>query len=136
MDIIQKKRSEYKPVHILVVDDNVILLRTVKEMLSEKYSVAIAASANQAFDSISARLPDVILLDYEMPFVDGEELFLSFKKRNDTCLTPVIFFTGSADREVVTKLLALKPAGYILKPPNKQKLIDAIEKTLNNHFKI
>ncbi len=131
MESYAQSRNAYKPVHVLVVDDNNILLRTVKEMLDERYNVSIAISAKQAFESIQRRLPNIILLDYEMPYVDGEEVFLQLKANADTKNIPVIFFTGSADRDVVTKLVNLKPAGYVLKPPNKQRLIELIEKTLS-----
>ena len=114
--------------HILVVDDNVMLLRTVKDMLSENYSVSIAASSYQAFESIKLKQPDLILLDYEMPEVDGAETMKKLHDHEDTKDIPVIFFTGSAKRETVTMLIKLNPAGYILKPPNKQNLIDQIEK--------
>ncbi len=125
---IQRKAA--KQFSILVIDDNNILLRTVKEMLDEKFNVSIAISSTQAFESIQRRLPNLILLDYEMPYVDGEEVLLQLRQRNDTKDIPVIFLTGSADKDVVTKLVNMRPAGYILKPPNKQKLIDLIEKTL------
>ena len=128
METSQRKIS--KQFTVLVIDDNNILLRTVKEMLDEKFNVSIAISSTQAFESIQRRLPNLILLDYEMPYVDGEEVLLQLRQRNDTKDIPVIFLTGSADRDIVTKLVNMKPAGYILKPPNKQKLIDLIEKTL------
>lgn len=129
MEINEQKKVS-KQFSILVIDDNNILLRTVKEMLDEKFNVSIAISSTQAFESIQRRLPNLILLDYEMPYVDGEEVLLQLRQRNDTKDIPVIFLTGSADRDVVTKLVNMKPAGYVLKPPNKQKLIDLIEKTL------
>lgn len=124
-------KNSYRKHHILIIDDNVILLRTVKEMLDDKYTVSIATTAKQAFDSISSRLPDLILLDYEMPYINGEEMLIRFKSRNDTMGVPVIYLTGSADRDVVTKLISLKPAGYMLKPPNKQKLVELIDRILN-----
>lgn len=128
METSQRKIS--KQFTVLVIDDNNILLRTVKEMLDEKFNVSIAISSTQAFESIQRRLPNLILLDYEMPYVDGEEVLLQLRQRNDTKDIPVIFLTGSADKDIVTKLVSMKPAGYVLKPPNKQKLIDLIEKTL------
>lgn len=116
---------------VLVVDDNPILLRTAKEMLDEHYQVYIAVSAEQAFNSISRNLPDLILLDYEMPFTNGVEVLKQLRGNDNTKDIPVIFFTGSADREVVEKLVGLKPEGYLLKPPNKKKMLSVIERTLN-----
>ncbi len=116
---------------VLVVDDNPILLRTAKEMLDEQYQVSIAVSAEQAFNSISRTLPDIILLDYEMPFTNGVKVLEQLRGNVNTSNIPVIFFTGSADRDIVEKLVGLRPDGYLLKPPNKKKMLSVIERTLN-----
>lgn len=115
---------------ILVIDDNPMLLRTVKEMLYGSYNVAIATSGSQAYDQIAIKIPDLILLDYEMPFQNGGELFKKFRSDKALADIPIIFFTGSSDLETVSKLLSLKPDGYMLKPPSKSKLVALIEKTL------
>ena len=116
---------------ILVVDDNAILLRTAKEMLDDQYQVSIAISGEQAFNSISRNKPDIILLDYEMPFANGIDILRQLRSAPVSADIPVIFFTGSSDREVVEKLVGMKPDGYLLKPPNKKRMISAIEKILN-----
>ena len=116
---------------VLVVDDNPILLRTAKEMLDEQYQVSIAVSAEQAYNSISRNKPDIILLDYEMPFMNGIEVLEQLRGNVNTSDIHVIFFTGSADREVVEKLVGRRPDGYLLKPPNKKKMLSVIERTLN-----
>ena len=121
-----------KRFNILVIDDNVLLLRTVKEMLSADYQVAIATSGNQAFDQIAIRIPDLILLDYEMPYQNGSDLFKKIKSDYALSDIPIIFFTSSSDLTTVTKLLSLKPDGYMLKPPSKTKLVALIEKTLQH----
>ena len=116
--------------HILIIDDNAMTLRVTKRMLDDDYSVAIAVSSSQAFMAIAKKKPDVILLDYEMPLINGEAAMMMLKENDDTRDIPVIFFTSAADSDTVYKLLALNPAGYLLKPPEKQKLIELIEKTL------
>lgn len=116
--------------HVLLIDDNAILLRVTKDMLEERYSVAIATSSSQAFMSIAKKKPDIILLDYKMPIVDGEATMKMLSSDESSKGIPVIFFTSSAEPDVVSKLLALKPAGYVLKPPKKDKMIALIEKTL------
>lgn len=115
---------------VLVVDDNAILLRTVKDMLADDYNVSIAVSGAQAFMSIEKHKPDVIILDYEMPIVDGEEVFRLLREDEKSRDIPVIFLTASADREVVTRLVSLNPDGYMLKPPNKQKMIGMVKSIL------
>lgn len=118
--------------HVLIIDDNAMTLRVTKRMLEDVYSVAIAVSGSQAFMSIAKKKPDVILLDYEMPLVNGEAAMLMLRDNEDTRDIPVIFFTSAADSDTVMKLLALNPAGYILKPPDRQKLIELIEKSIKH----
>ena len=115
---------------VLVVDDNAILLRTVKEMIGSRYQVSIAASASQAFTAISKSAPDIILLDYEMPYTNGVEMLKKLRSSIETMNIPVIFFTSSAEREIVAKIVEYNPDGYLLKPPNKEKMIAIIDKTL------
>ena len=122
--------GETRSARVLVVDDNAILLRTVKDMLADNYQVSIAVSGAQAFMAIEKNMPDIIILDYEMPIVDGEEVFRLLRDDEKSRDIPVIFLTASADREVVTRLVSLNPDGYMLKPPNKQKMIDMIESIL------
>ena len=123
---------EAVPANVLVIDDNVILLRTVKDMLSSTYNVSIATSGEQAFESIALKKPDVILLDYEMPELTGEDVIKMLRDNEETADIPVLFLTSSVSREVVTKLIMLNPDGYMLKPPNKQTMLDHIEKVLRN----
>lgn len=116
--------------NVLVVDDNVILFRTVRDMLESNFNVSIAASGDQAFKAMSLQKPDIILLDYEMPDMDGEEIMKLLAENDATHDIPVIFLTSSASRDIVTRLIKLNPAGYILKPPNKQNMIEHIEQVL------
>ena len=119
--------------NVLVVDDNVILLRTVKEMLDSNYNVSNATSGEQALKSIARKKPDVILLDYEMPEMNGEDVIRQLREDEATANIPVLFLTSSANREVVKKLIMLNPDGYMLKPPNKQTMIEHIEEVLGGN---
>ncbi len=116
--------------HILVVDDNALTLRNIKKMLNDKYSVAVAVSAVQAFTSIGRKKPDLILLDYAMPVTDGRKMFEMLQADVEFSKIPVVFLTSMADEHVVVELLSLKPAGYFLKPPKQEKLLETIEAIL------
>ena len=113
--------------HILVVDDNALMLRNIKKMLDDRYSVAVAVSAVQAFTSIGRKKPDLILLDYAMPVTDGKKMFEMLQADVELAKIPVVFLTSMADEKVVFELLSLKPAGYFLKPPQQGKLLETIE---------
>lgn len=80
--------------HILVVDDNAIVLRNIKKVLEEQYTVAVAASGMQAFISIGKKMPDLILLDYEMPQMNGKEVLEKLQTDDELKEIPVIFLTS------------------------------------------
>ena len=124
----QKKAGE-KP-HILIVDDNAMILRGMKGILDSKYSVAVAASGIQAFVSIGKKKPDLILLDYEMPEMNGKEVLEQIQAEEELCDIPVVFLTSADSREIVLELLMLKPAGYMLKPVETADLLDRLEDIL------
>lgn len=116
-----------EPMHILVVDDNAMVLRNIKSILEKNYSVAVAPSGVHAFISIGKKVPDLILLDYEMPEMNGKEVLEKLQATKEYADIPVIFLTSMDNREIVIELLALKPAGYILKPADSGMLLERIE---------
>ena len=116
-----------EPMHILVVDDNAMVLRNIKSILEKNYSVAVAPSGVHAFISIGKKVPDLILLDYEMPEMNGKEVLEKLQATKEYADIPVIFLTSMDNREIVMELLALKPAGYILKPADSGMLLERIE---------
>lgn len=115
---------------ILVVDDNGTALRTMKAMLEEYYEVGLAISGAQAMTSIGKKRPDLILLDYEMPVCDGKMTLEMIRADEDMKSIPVVFLTAINDRANIEAVLNLKPAGYFLKPPVKDRLLAEIEKIL------
>ncbi|MBP3604860.1 MAG: response regulator [Lachnospiraceae bacterium] len=120
-----QERTE-KP-HILIVDDNAIMLRQMKGNLEGNYSVAVAASGIKAFVAMGKKVPDLILLDYEMPEMNGKEVLKKIQEEEELKNIPVIFLTSADSKEIVVELLALKPAGYILKPVDLEMLYYKIE---------
>lgn len=117
---------------ILVVDDNGTVLRMMKAMLEEYYEVAVAISGAKAMTSIGKKRPDLILLDYEMPVCDGKMTLEMIRADDDMKDIPVVFVTSVNDRENIEAVLKLNPAGYLLKPPSKDRLLAEIDKILNS----
>lgn len=127
-EYIIKENREKKLV--MVVDDNAVTLRTIKEMIQESYDVSIATSGMKALTSMGKNPPDLILLDYEMPVCDGKQTLEMIRADDEFKDIPVIFLTGVSGRTHIEAVLSLKPAGYMLKPAIKEKLLDAIEKVI------
>ena len=117
--------------HILIVDDNAMLLRTMKHLLDEAYSVGVAVSGAQALKAMEKKQPDLVLLDQEMPQMSGKEVFLKIKENDAWKDIPVMFLTSATDAETVEELMSLNPAGYIGKPPEKNRLFEAIRSVLD-----
>ena len=106
---------------ILIVDDDPTMVRMIKNLLSEKYKVYMANSGMNAITLLVKNKVDLILLDYEMPVVDGAQVLEMIRSEPATKDTPVIMLTAKDDKESVMKVLELKPEKYLLKsmPPNK-----------------
>ena len=116
---------------ILVVDDDPILLRSIKIWLGTDFEVSLVTSGTQALEFLSHQPTDLILLDYRMPEMDGAETLKALRQSEKTANIPVIFLTAKNDRESVVSVMQLKPQGYIL----KQEKPEVIRETLVQFFK-
>lgn len=116
--------------HILVVDDDSLMLKTVKRHLEDQYDVATALSGQLAIRFLAKKQTDLILLDYEMPGETGPEVLQRLRDDERTKDIPVVFLTGIADENKIRKVLVMKPQGYLLKPINHEKLHALIHKIL------
>lgn len=121
-----KAQEERK--HVLVVDDDPIMLKLIKEHLCEKYDVATAISGKIAHKFLETKKTNLILLDYEMPVENGPEVLKIIRENPAFDDIPVLFLTGITDKEKVRQALILKPQGYLVKPIDKDKLLGTIEK--------
>lgn len=116
---------------VMIIDDDAGTLRSIKSLLDGAYAVSVANSGKKALDMLPVEKPDVILLDYEMPMMNGPETLQKIRMKPGFKDTPVIFLTGVNDRSQIAAALALRPAGYLLKPVNQSKLLMTILDALN-----
>lgn len=116
--------------HILVVDDDPLMLKMLKEHLHDEYDVATAVSGKIALKFLERKKTNLILLDYEMPGENGPEILEKIHSNSATKDIPVIFLTGVSDKEKIQEALALRPQSYLLKPIDREKLIDSITKVI------
>lgn len=122
--------GERRTASILVVDDDMSVLRSVKAMLEDEYEVFIATSGAMGMKIIEKKVPDLILLDYEMPECDGRQVFGQLKQNELTKNVPVVFLTGMTDQKYTDSITGLGPHGYIVKPADPIRLKETIEKIL------
>ena len=124
-DIVKFGKQNKKK--ILVVDDSGAALRSVKAWLESKYHVILANSGVMAIKYLALNRPDLILLDYEMPVVDGKQVLEMIRAEKDYREIPVFFLTSKGDKQSVQNVLALKPQGYLLKTMQPNTIIAVID---------
>lgn len=127
MDTYMKTTGGENRKKILVVDDSGAMLRNVKGWLEEKYRVILANSGAMAIKYLATNRPDLVLLDYEMPVVDGKQVLEMIRTETEFKDIPVIFLTGRDDRESVMEVMALKPEGYLLKTMEPKQIVQTID---------
>ena len=115
---------------ILCIDDSGVLLRKMKALLEDKYEVVLVNSAAMAIKFLTLRRPDLILLDYEMPEMNGKMTLEKIREDASMADIPVIFLTAVADKEHIAAVLGLNPAGYFLKPLEREKVLEKVAQVL------
>lgn len=119
---------------ILVIDDDLILLKTAEEILSGQYNVSVAKSGIQALNLLNKKvIPDLILLDIDMPQMDGYETLEEIKKIDGCELIPIIFLTGFSEMDYEVKGLKAGAVDYIVKPFAKEILMARVERHLERY---
>jgi len=104
------------------------MIRTLREGLSTSYKVLPANSGANALKILSRAKPDLILLDYEMPEMNGPQVFESLRNNPDTAKIPVMFLTAKNDSESIAKIETLKPEGHMMKTLPLREIKDMIQK--------
>ena len=114
-DIIQEEEVMAEQKHILLVDDDVVALRTITNYIKDYFRVSVAKSGTAAISFLAKEIPDLILLDYEMPVCNGVQTLQMIRAEEAYKDIPVFFLTGVSDAQMVKAAVDLKPEGYILK---------------------
>ncbi len=120
---------------VLIVDDDPSYAKMVREWIKYKYRVDIVTAGMQAISFLLKVKEndgiDLILLDYEMPVVDGPQVLQMLRQEPATANIPVIFLTGNGSKEAVSRVMELKPNGYILKSTTRLDLIKYLDNKLH-----
>lgn len=111
---------------ILVVDDDQNMLQLLYSFLRDSYRVTMVSSGKDALESLRKQKPDLMLLDYLMPEMNGKETLEIIRKDENLKDLPVFFLTGVSDSNKISECLKLDPSGYILKPIGKFSLLAKI----------
>jgi len=113
---------------ILVVDDDSMNLVRTKMILGKYYEVLLAESGIEALDKMKNEKVDLVLLDIEMPKMNGMEVFERMKKSSINI--PVIFLTASGDEDDVMSAIKLGAVNYLKKLFMPQELMKRVAQEL------
>jgi two-component system, sensor histidine kinase and response regulator len=114
--------TNIKPL-ILIVDDTPKNLQLLSNILHDKgYNICISTSGSQALETINMEAPDLILLDIQMPVMDGFETFKALKLNPKAKDIPIIFLTAVVEPEKILQGFELGAVDYITKPFNTLEL--------------
>ena len=113
-------------IYVVEDDKNIQEIETFA-LANVGYEVKGFDSATDFYAALNETAPDLILLDYEMPIVDGRQFMQMIREDTEFQNIPIIFLTGKNDAQTVMDVMSLKPNGYLLKSMDAQKLHAAID---------
>ena len=113
--LLDKEESERKLV-ILAVDDSPVILKSVSAVLGKEYRVLTLPKPTEIGSVLEKVTPDLFLLDYQMPEINGFELVPIIRGFPDHAETPIIFLTSVGTIDNVTAALAMGASDFIVKP--------------------
>jgi len=123
--------SDYRN-KVFIVDDLNFHLISTKERLKERYDVYTVNSAESLFELLGQVIPDVILLDINMPDLNGYETLKRIKSNSFYEDIPVIFLTSKSDHKSIIKGINVGAVDYISKPFTDAQLMESIDNQTNH----
>ena len=115
--------------HVLVVDDSPSVRRVVGGMLKQhNWEVQMARDGLEALEMITAQTPAAVLLDVEMPRMDGYELISTLRAQEQYRTLPLIMLTSRAAAKHQQRAMSLGASAYVVKPYQDEELLGIIER--------
>ena len=111
---------------VLLVEDHPMNRKLFRDILSFEFEVVEAGSAEEAVDKLTGVTPDLILMDIQLPGMDGLEITRKLKEQPATAAIPVIAVTSFAMKGDRENALAAGCAGYVTKPIDKTTFIQEV----------
>ncbi len=120
---------------VLIVDDDIMTLKILKKYLEDTYDVITENAGYRFVEKMGSYDADLILLDIEMPVVNGLEAFDRILANPELADVPVVFLSGVSNPNLVRELMNRGAAGYLLKTIPKSELLSRLEKVFSENSK-
>lgn len=115
---------------IVAVDDSIIILKMLTKVLGEDYNLHAFSVGKRALKYLSEYVPDLIILDIDMPELNGYEMLKIIRENPNLQNVPVIFLTSNNDKNHVIKAAAFGANDYVIKPIDEKVLLEKIQAAL------
>lgn len=127
-----------RDVSILIVDDTATAREVVRKALQHNFgteTVLTAADGREALEILGRSRVDIIISDWNMPRMDGEELLYAVRQNEATKKTPFIMMTSNEDRDFIVTAIQLGVTNYIIKPFTPHELTEKLRAAWSSHFR-
>ena len=121
-------------IEILVVEDNMINLLLLKTLLLKKnYNIITATNGQEAIELLANATPDIILMDINMPVMNGYEASIAIRNSEARINSiPIIAVTAELHPDTRNKCIEAGMNGYVPKPIDMEELVETIKKFVKN----
>lgn len=123
------------PLKVLIVEDDELLRSGLEVIIASEEAMSVSGAARngrEALQLLEASCPDLVLLDVQMPEMDGLTCIREIRKRHP--VLPILILTTFNEEEYIFQGLADGANGYLVKGLDFEKLIQAIRDTVNRQF--
>lgn len=131
-EVIDGETRKKDKKRVLLVDDEVESLLFYKTILEEEYNVVALNSGKLAIEYLQKFIPDLIVLDYQMPLYNGGTVYQILRKMSRLDDVPVVFLTGTTENEVLMDCVTLIPEGVVRKAAGREALLEKVRDLLTN----
>lgn len=116
---------------IVAVDDSGLMLRVLEKLLSRDYAFRAFSKGRRALEYLKVGdTPDLIILDIDMPEINGYEMLEMIRQKDELREVPVLFLTSNNDTEHVVKAQKGGANDYTIKPIDEEVFMDKVRKLL------
>lgn len=115
---------------IIAVDDSHIILRMLESLLGERYEFKGFINGRRALEYLKTEVPNLIILDIEMPEIDGFEVLRMIRSKVELQLIPVLILTSNDDKAHVQTAFKAGAEDYCIKPLNEKIIMKKIHTLL------
>ncbi|MBI3370119.1 MAG: response regulator [Burkholderiales bacterium] len=127
-DVLTASRQQHEQLQVMIVEDHRIDLKLAGERVRLSGHVALnTLSAEQALESLNKGHPDVVLLDLNLPGMDGLSFVRLLKAKPETSGLPIVAVTAHPDRYQRDEMMAAGCAAYLVKPLDMRQLLQELE---------